>query len=256
MSYMLQTDKKSIYYRKGRTQPISEIVIHHWGAEGATTFDRLVTWLSRPDQKNTSPHYVAERGRVARLVDEADTAYHAGRVANPKSIGIECRPEATDADYKTVAELISDIWKRHGKLEIKAHKDYMATGCPGKWNLAKLKTMAEAFYMPKQSIGTGTAPSGGGATGSKVIYRVRANGSQIGAYSVVDGAMAQAKTALLEGKSVEIVPAVTAPALKSYDEIAKEVISGKWGNYPERKTKLEALGYNWVKVQEAVNRLI
>ena len=44
--------------------------------------------------------------------------------------------------------------------------------------------------------------------------------------------------------------------LKSVDEIAKEVIAGKWGNYPERKDRLEAAGYNYETVQSAVNRML
>lgn len=44
-------------------------------------------------------------------------------------------------------------------------------------------------------------------------------------------------------------------ALKSVDEIAQEVLAGKWGNYPERKTKLEAAGYNYTTVQARVNAL-
>lgn len=45
-----------------------------------------------------------------------------------------------------------------------------------------------------------------------------------------------------------------APAKKSIDEIAAEVIAGKWGNGADRKTKLEAAGYNYTEVQNAVNK--
>ena len=43
---------------------------------------------------------------------------------------------------------------------------------------------------------------------------------------------------------------------KSIEEIAKDVIAGKYGNYPERKTKLEAEGYNYSEVQKKVNELV
>lgn len=43
--------------------------------------------------------------------------------------------------------------------------------------------------------------------------------------------------------------------LKSIAEIAKEVIAGKWGVYPERKTLLENAGYNYKAVQTMVNSL-
>lgn len=45
-------------------------------------------------------------------------------------------------------------------------------------------------------------------------------------------------------------------AKKSLDEIAKDVIAGKYGNYPERKTRLESEGYNYSEVQAKVNTLL
>lgn len=53
-----------------------------------------------------------------------------------------------------------------------------------------------------------------------------------------------------------VAPAPKPSPKKSIDEIAKDVISGKYGNYPERKTKLEAEGYNYSEVQNKVNKLL
>ncbi len=44
--------------------------------------------------------------------------------------------------------------------------------------------------------------------------------------------------------------------MKSVTEVAKEVISGKWGNGSTRKTKLEKAGYNYNEVQAKVNELL
>lgn len=44
--------------------------------------------------------------------------------------------------------------------------------------------------------------------------------------------------------------------LKPLDEIAKDVINGKYGNYPERKTLLEKEGYNYREVQDKVNEML
>lgn len=46
------------------------------------------------------------------------------------------------------------------------------------------------------------------------------------------------------------------PAKKSVDEVAREVIAGKYGNQPERQQRLEAEGYNYAEVQGAVNRIL
>lgn len=55
-----------------------------------------------------------------------------------------------------------------------------------------------------------------------------------------------------EAKSVEPEPTTQ----KSIDELANEVIAGKWGNGSERKSRLEAAGYNYSEVQAKVNELM
>jgi hypothetical protein len=45
-------------------------------------------------------------------------------------------------------------------------------------------------------------------------------------------------------------------AAKSVDEIAREVIAGKWGNGADRKKKLVAAGYDFNAVQKRVNELL
>ena len=43
---------------------------------------------------------------------------------------------------------------------------------------------------------------------------------------------------------------------KSVQELAEEVLNGIWGNGEERKNALESAGYNYNKVQNAVNVLL
>lgn len=42
---------------------------------------------------------------------------------------------------------------------------------------------------------------------------------------------------------------------KSVQDIAKEIIQGKWGNGEDRKSRLTAAGYNYAEVQAAVNTM-
>ncbi len=44
--------------------------------------------------------------------------------------------------------------------------------------------------------------------------------------------------------------------LKPLDEIAKEVLAGKWGNGADRKKRLTAAGYDYAEVQAKVNSLV
>ena len=45
-------------------------------------------------------------------------------------------------------------------------------------------------------------------------------------------------------------------AKKSIEEVAREVVTGKWGNNPERKEKLIKAGYVPAEVQAVVNKLL
>lgn len=44
--------------------------------------------------------------------------------------------------------------------------------------------------------------------------------------------------------------------VKAIDELAKEVISGKWGNGDDRKKNLTAAGYDYNEVQKMVNKIL
>lgn len=44
--------------------------------------------------------------------------------------------------------------------------------------------------------------------------------------------------------------------MKTTEEIAKEVIEGKWGNGEVRRSRLEKAGYNYLVVQKCVNTLL
>lgn len=83
---------------------------------------------------------------------------------------------------------------------------------------------------------------------------------QVGAYAVKANAEAMLKKIKAKGFSAYITTATgtavaATPAKKSIDEIAKEVINGKWGNGAERKQRLTAAGYNYSTVQKRVNEL-
>lgn len=58
------------------------------------------------------------------------------------------------------------------------------------------------------------------------------------------------------GSSVSGVAPSNPTPVKSLDDVAKEVINGKWGNGSERKERLEASGYVYSAVQAKVNELL
>ena len=54
----------------------------------------------------------------------------------------------------------------------------------------------------------------------------------------------------------ETKPQAGGKGKKSVEEVAREVIAGKWGVNPERKDRLIKAGYNFLEVQTVVNKLL
>ena len=55
---------------------------------------------------------------------------------------------------------------------------------------------------------------------------------------------------------VESIPQKPVEVKKTVDELAKEVINGRWGNGQERKDRLTAAGYDYRTVQNKVNEML
>ena len=120
---------------------VTSITIHHWGLKGQQ-FDTVRDFLCTNDTP-TSAHYVVQDGLVACIVSPDDCAFHAGNAeGNTFSVGIECRPEATDGDYATIAELIRDIRAIYGDIPLYPHNHWFNTACPGDYDLARLDSLA------------------------------------------------------------------------------------------------------------------
>lgn len=93
-----------------------------------------------------------------------------------------------------------------------------------------------------------------------VIYRV-----QVGAYSVkanADACLAKVKAAgftdafITTSKVTVETKTETVKPKKTVDELAKEVLQGKWGTGNTRKEALTKAGYDYEAVQKRVNELV
>ena len=94
-------------------------------------------------------------------------------------------------------------------------------------------------------------------------YMVKVDGLykiQVGAFATKANATNMANKLKKAGFDTCITTAsgtpLSASALKSIDEIAKEVIRGKWGSGTDRKNRLVKAGYDYEAVQKRVNELI
>lgn len=262
--YITKFDSPNFGYgmvgKHGQNKP-KEIVIHYWGKKGQE-FENVVNWLCNP-KSQVSAHYVVMDGKVACLVNCEDAAWHAGDAyVNQHSIGIECRPECTDGDFKTVAEVIADIWKTYGKLPLRGHKDVVSTSCPGPWypRLKELYNLAEKFYKGNDSKPTQDKKSiteiakevinGKWGNGSERINRLKKAGYDVNTV--------QNKVNELLGSK----PSKPKPNKKSIDQVAKEIINkpkyGGWGTGQARINKLTNYGGASfaIAVQKRINELL
>ena len=123
------------------------ITIHHWGDPGQQ-FENVVNHLCNPASQ-VSAHCVVEAGRVAFLVPYTRAAWHAGSTeGNGRTVGLELRPEATDGDYETAAQLIKEIRGEFGNLPLYPHNRWFNTACPGIWDLGRLDALARSIPNP------------------------------------------------------------------------------------------------------------
>lgn len=122
-------------------------------------------------------------------------------------------------------------------------------------------TLAEYFGL-KKSASRGTSSTTNKPATSSELYRVRKtwkdSASQIGAYRDLDNAKKAADENpgyyVFNSKGTKVYAPATAK--KSNEEIAREVINGKWGNGAARKAALEKAGYNYSEIQKIVNKLV
>lgn len=160
------------------------------------------------------------------------------------------------------------------------HRDYANKSCPGTYLYERHAQIASEVNKRLGSTNTKPAPekpSRGlyrvqtGAFKSKtnadtMLAKVKAKGFdtymvkvgdlykiQVGAFKVKANAEAMMKKLQAAGFSAFIT--TEEGAGKSVDELAREVLQGKWGNGAERKKRLEAAGYDYAAVQKKVNQL-
>lgn len=196
-----------------------------------------------------------------------------------------------DKVYASLINLCVDICKRNSIKELKwkadksligqpdkqnitIHRWFSATECPGEYIYSRLGQIASDVNAKLNSSNS---------SGNSVLYRVQtgafgnkqnaiklqskvktagfdtcmvqSNGLykiQVGAFSKKTNAEAMAEKLKAAGFDTYIT---TTSNKKSVDEIAREVLLGKWGNGQERKDRLTKAGYDYSAVQKRVNEI-
>lgn len=146
--------------------------------------------------------------------------------------------------YERHAQIASEVNKRLGSTNIKPAPEKPSGGLYRVQTGAfKSKTNADAMLAKVKAKGFDTYMVKVGD-----LYKI-----QVGAFKVKANAEAMMKKLQAAGFSAFITTEEGAD--KSVDELAREVLQGKWGNGAERKKRLEAAGYDYAAVQKKVNQL-
>lgn len=147
--------------------------------------------------------------------------------------------------YERHAQIASEVNKRLGSTNIKPAPEKPSGGLYRVQTGAfKVKANADAMLAKVKAKGFDTYMVKVGD-----LYKI-----QVGAFKVKANAEAMMKKLQAAGFSAFIT--TEEGAGKSADELAREVLQGKWGNGAERKKRLEAAGYDYAAVQKKVNQLV
>lgn len=219
------------HYTPDAPDEIKFVVLHHMMIPDRqlNAPDALDTCFNVWQDREASAQYGVEEGFVRQFVYDWDFAWAtANYYGNDYGISIEHANETLAPDYRisektwrTGAKLVAYIHKFYdmgrpiANVTVKRHSDFFATECPGPF----MNSIFHAYVAEAQRI-----------------YDI-----------IVD----------VDPVVIDEVPSAPAPAVKpprkNLDQIADEVINGKWGNGDDRKIRLKAAGYNYDEVQRRVN---
>ena len=278
------------HYTAGRGGRKIDKIVVHYNAGNLTVEGCWSVWQTR----KASAHYqVEDDGRIGQLVWDRDTAWHCGVFSqNQRSIGIEHanRPNGTITEkcLDNGAHLVAALCHLYGLgrpewlKNVFPHKYFKSTSCPGQiYGSQKDAYIKRAQKWYDEMAGGGSQPAPkpepgfssytvkvtdpplnirkGPGTNTEIVGRI----TEPGVFTIVGEGTGPGSSRWGRLKSGAGWIALdltskgsTAAPKKTVEELAREVIAGKWGNGSERKRRLKEAGYDYTAVQAAVNRMM
>lgn len=251
---------------------------------GMATMSSLGNMFSKTSRGASCNYGVCVDGIVG-IVDENNRSWCSSSEWNDQqAITIEVASTTTDPFVVTndcfnmLVDLCVDICRRNGfkrminsssladlknKLNTKSddtvvlskHNFYANKSCPGRYLGSKFDELAQLVTMRLGNIKEDNTNKGG-----NIVYKV-----QVGSFSSKANADAMVQRlkragfdAIIKTETVGVsqAPKPSVTPKKPIQEIAREVINGKWGNGDVRKQRLASAGYNYAEVQNEVNKLL
>jgi CW_7 repeat/N-acetylmuramoyl-L-alanine amidase len=251
-----------------------KVTFHHNGGR-LSHQGVLNVWKTR----EASAHFdVDAAGNVAQYVEMNEYAWACGNTeGNQRSISIEMCNEATngkwpvsETTWREAARLAGWIHAkvfgfRPSRDSVVPHHHWKSTTCAGPYmddHYDAFVQVAQQAYDFFRSGGPSNPVTPPPAPGKKSISEIAdeviqgkwGNGDtrrfrlQQAGY---DAAAVQNEVNRKLGGGDHTPP--PAPARKSNDEIASEVLAGAWGNGDDRRNRLQQAGYNYDEIQRIVN---
>lgn len=281
-------------YTNGRAgYKICKFTPHHMA--GVLTGEQCAKLFQRSSRNASSNYCIGNDGRIVGSVDENNRAWTSASKSNDcQAITVEVSNSSTGGDWpiseaawNSLVNLAVDVCTRYGfrlvfdgtpNGSLTYHSMFAATACPGPYLKSKMEELARVVNAKldeanKPEVKPVPAPT----TKHQIGEVVKINGVYTSSNSTkklnplrdsgkITKIVAGAHNPYLldngnlgwvnDGCIVEAKKEEPKPAKKSVHEVAEEVIAGKWGNGADRKTRLEAAGYNYNEVQNEVNRIL
>ena len=216
-SKLVSYTKLSPNCNKPRKSKIDTITIHHMA--GNFTVEECGAGFAKSSRQASANYGVGSDGRVALYVEEANRAWTSSNAANDhRAVTIEVANDGGAPDWH-----VSDA--------------------------ALASTVALCVDICKRN-GITRLNYTGTPAGNLTMHRWFAATICPGPY------LAGKFQYIADEVNRRLAAAQAAPVKKSNQEIAREVIDGKWGNNPERRHNLAAQGYDPDVVQMWVNKFL
>ena len=235
----------------------TRIVVHNT-ANDATAKNEVAFMIRNDEEK--SFHYAVDDKEIVQAIPENRNAWHAADggkgKGNREGIAIEiCYSKSGGAKFtkaeENAVELIVDILKRYGWGidKVTKHQDYSKKYCPHRtldlgWD--RFIKMIDSKLTPAKKTASELA--------QEVLQGKWGNGADR-KKKLTEAGYDYDKVQAEVNKLVKGTTTTTAPKKKTNEEIAKEVLQGKWGNGSVRKKKLTDAGYNYSLIQALVNKM-
>lgn len=268
-------------YTSRRNNTIKKFTPHHMA--GNLSVERCGQVFQAANRNASSNYGIGSDGRIGGYVPEESRAWTSSSPSNDhQAITVEVANDeiggnwhVSDAAFNALVKLGVDVCRRYGFRLIFTgdstgtltyHQMFASTSCPGPYLKSKMQELANLVNAQLDG-NTQSAPTivVGGNTGTYNVVRgdsLSVIGQRLGVnwkdIASLNGL--GSPYTIYVGQILKVPRGSTntqaSTSSKSVEEVAKEVIAGKWGVGDDRKNRLNSAGYNYSEVQNMVNSIL